>query len=262
MKRDTLLLALPLLLGLTGCESISGNLFKNDYWKSVHEARFYLGIRTTAREVPFQIGIVVSSVFAESPASRAGLRAGDEIRRIHFASVRTPGEARLELTRLFREEQKATELMRHSQDEPYVPTRRVRLQYFRDGRQIDTEVKLTTREAYLDLRRQRVLDRSHYEETGYNGIYFLKRRTLSREFIEDYFGVTPLGDIRIAGDIDILPLAFGVSLFRLEEVPISDATRVTVLSSLLSFSHRGTDVARTLEGLPDVPRPPDGSTDL
>ena len=43
-------------------------------------------------------------------------------------------------------------------------------------------------------------------------------------------------------------------------IQYGNLTHVTVLSSLLQFSHRGTDVARTLEEL--IPPPPDGSTDL
>jgi hypothetical protein len=274
-------LIFALLLGLLGgCESFKGNLLKNNYWDSIHDqsnaderarlegdpaTTFFLGIRTTAREVPFQVGIVISNVYAEGPAARAGLRAGDEIRRIHHTNVRTPGEARLELTRIFREAAARIERYRKSassrpEDDPYIPTEKIRIIYFRDGRQIETEVQLTTREGYLDLRRRRVLDLSRYTEQGWNGIYFWKTRTLAPEFVEDYFGVLPPRTVRVAQDLDILPLAFGFSLVRVEAVPIADATRVTVLTSLLQFSHRGTDVARTLESL--IPPPPGGTTDL
>lgn len=280
--RARLILVLSALaLASTGCQSIFGNIFKTDYWDAIHAASdqderarlegdpattFFLGLRTQAHEAPFQIGVVVSSVFAEGPAARAGLRAGDEIRVLHHAPVRTPGEVRLELTRLFREQEAAALVARRAAkakgDEapPVVPTRKVRIVYFRDGQELEAEATLTTREGYLDLRRQRVLDRSRYDERGMNGWYFWKTRTLSPDFVDEYFAVRPERTLRVAQDLDILPLAFGISLVRVEKVPIADATRVTVLSSLLQFSTRGTDVARTLEDL--IPRPPESATDL
>jgi hypothetical protein len=275
------LLVLGLVGSTSGCQSIFGNVFKVDYWDEIHaesdkdeRARlrddpattYFLGIRTTAREVPFQIGVVVSSVYAEGPAARAGLRAGDEIRRLHFAHVRTPGEVRLELTRLFREEEAGIEAVRTAMlkyaenDPPFVPSKKIGVTFFRDGRQLEAEVTLTTREGYLDLRRRRILDLSRYEEKGTNGFYFWKTRTLSPDFVDDYFGVAPPETVRVAQDLDILPLAFGISFLRIERIPIAEATRVTVLSTLFQFSHRGTDVARTLEEL--IPPAPEGATDL
>ena len=70
---------------------------------------------------------------------------------------------------------------------------------------------------------------------------------------EQHLGVAPeLADHTV--------LVFGISLFRRERVPVAEAMRITVICSLVQFSTRGDDVARTLGGL--IPDPPAGSTDL
>jgi hypothetical protein len=266
------------VLGTSGCTT----LFKDDYWDEIHKqsdkdesarlrddpaSSFFLGVRAPANEVPYQLGIPVQHVYAESPAAKAGLREGDEIRSIGGNAVRTPGDARVVLAALYKTEEEASKSRREhlAQDEKakpedFVPRSKTRILYARDGREIDVEIELTSHEGYLDLRRRRVLELSHYEQDGYNGWYFWKRRTIPPDFVQAYFGMNVTTDVLVAQDLDILPAALGISLVRVEKAPVADATRVTVICSLLQFSSRGDDVARTLSGL--IPDAPQGTTDL
>jgi hypothetical protein len=252
-------LLLFFLLGTSGCST----LFKDDYWDQIHEqsdkdeearihddpqAAFFLGVRAQAAELPFQVGVPVLHVYAEGPAAKAGLREGDEIRVIDQYPVRTPGDTRWVLSNLWKE---------HAETSPRWKTRIV---FARDGREVESEIELTSREQYLDTRRRRVIEFSRYEQHGYNAWGFVKKRTIPADLIQDYFGVKVAEDLVVAEDVDVLPLVFGISIFRWETIPVADATRITVICSLLQFSSRGDDVARTLAGL--IPDPPAGSTDL
>ncbi len=267
-------------LSASGCSTFFGPVWKDDYWKEIHDqsdsdeqarlkndpaASFFLGIRTQAHETTFQIGIPIERVYAEGPAARAGLRRYDEIRSIDGVPVRTPGDARQVLTRLFKEETPRMNAQREidareKPDKVSPPRRPTQIVYAREGREIPVTLDLMTREGYLDVRRKGVLDRSRYDESGANGWGFWKTRTLAPEFVDDYFGVSIPNEVRVAQDLDILPLVFGISLLRIEKVPVADATRVTFLTSLIQFSSRGDDVARSLEGL--IPDPPQDTTDL
>jgi hypothetical protein len=273
---------IALSLATSGCST----LFKDDYWSQIRTqsdadelarlrddpaASFFLGVRASAAEVPFQVGVSVQHVYAESPAARAGLRAGDEIRVIDQYPVRTPGDVRWVLSSLWKAHEPDAARRRAALDvlkpetfslvyhllRPHLATRIV---YSRDGREVESQIELTSREAYLEVRRRRVLDFSHYERSGYNGWYLSSKRTIPPELVADYFGVKVDADVVVSEDTDVLPLVFGISIFRKEDVPVADATRVTVICSLIQFSSRGDDVARTLAGL--IPDPPAGSTDL
>lgn len=277
--RSWLVLVMFALLGTSGC----GTLFKDDYWELIHKqsdmdelarirddptSGFFLGVRTSAAEEPYQVGIPVQHVYAESPAARAGLREGDEIRVIDQYPVRTPGDARWVLSNLWKtredsELQKREDtlhLVGETNAALFAPHLKTRVVYARDGREVESEIDLTSREGYLELRRRRVLEFSRYERHGYNGWFLYKKRTLPAELIWTYFGVKVEDDLVVSEDVDVLPLVFGISIFRKEDIPVADATRVTVICSLLQFSSRGDDVARTLAGL--IPEPPAGSTDL
>jgi len=278
-------LPLRLVIGLTvailltsGCST----LFKDDYWDQIKEqsdkdelarirddptSAFFLGIRVLEAEAPYQVGVPVEHVYAESPAARAGLLPGDEIRIIDQSPVRTPGEARSVLSSLWKARE-AEELKKRKDLVPgentipllYAPFWDTKIVYARDGREIETTITLTSREGYFERRRDRILGFSRYAQRGYNGWGLYRERTLPRDLIWSYFGVNVPEDVVVASDLDILPIVFGISIFRKELVPVAHAMRYTVICSLLQFSARGDDVARTLTGL--IPDPPKGLTDL
>ncbi len=267
------------LLGTSGCST----LFKDDYWDRIRDqsdrdelarirddptSGFFLGIRAPTAEAPFQLGIRVQHVYAESPAAKAGLLAGDEIRTVDQYPVRTPGDARWVLSTLWKTRERGEledrENLARTGDkvtaDRFAPHFKTRIVYVRNDREIESEIDLTSREGYLNLRRRRVLDFSHFEQHGYNGWYLSRKRTLPPELVWTYFGVKVDDDVLVLEDTDYFPIVFGISAYRKEIVPVADATRITVICSLLQFSSRGDDVARTLAGL--VPDPPAGSTDL
>jgi hypothetical protein len=267
-----------LLVATSGCST----LFKDDYWDQIRTqsdsdelarirddpaAAFFLGVRASAIESPFQIGVPVQHVYAESPCAKAGLREGDEIRVIDQYPVRTPGDVRWVLSSLWKghEEELASkrdEVAKREKAKPgdYAPSFKTRIVYSRDGREVESQLELTSREGFLELRRRRVLEFSRYERHGYNGWYLSSKRTIPPELVASYFGIKVDQDVVVSEDVDVLPLVFGISIFRREDVPVADATRVTVICSLIQFSSRGDDVARTLAGL--IPEAPPGSTDL
>jgi hypothetical protein len=279
MRRRVLGLLTVALLLTSGCST----LFKDDYWDTIKEqsdqdevarirddptSAFFLGVRVSTTEVPDQTGITVEHVYAESPAAKAGLREGDEIHKIDRYFVNTNGEARWVLSTLWKDREEE-ELKRRRDLVPgektvplaYAPVWETRIIYAREGgHEIETTITLTSREGYLEKRRERVLGFSRYEQSGYNGWGFSRVRTVPKDLVWGYFGVKVDEDVVVASDTDILPLAFGISIFRYEDVPVAFATRVTVICSLLQFSKRGDDVARTLSGL--IPDPPEGTTDL
>ncbi len=284
MRRCFLVAFVLALLGTSGCSTF----FKDDYWDLIEAqgekdelarirddptTTFFLGVRATTAEVPYQVEVPIEHVYAESPAARAGLRGGDAIRILDGYTVRSPGDVRWVLTSLWKARESEelqrrktlAQMLADGQDDKAVPAAfaphwKTRIVFARDGREIESEIDLTSREGYLELRRRRVLDFSRYEQHGYNSLLLLKKQILSVDVIHDYFGVKVDDDLVLAEDTDFLPLIFGISLFRSESVPVADATRVTVICSLLQFSSRGDDVARTLAGL--VPEQPAGTTDL
>ncbi len=283
MRIVAVMALIALSLATSGCTT----LFKDDYWDQIRQqsdqdelarlrddpaATYFLGVRATATEAPYQVGIAVQHVYAESPAAKAGLRAGDEIRVIDQYPVRTPGDVRWVLSSLWKsneaEETKRRAVVglletEHVKLFSFVrPLYVTRIVYSRDGREVESRIDLTSREAYLEVRRRRVLEYSRYERSGWNGVYLSTKRTIPPELIADYFGVKPFKgeDVVVSEDFDLAPLLFGISIYRKEEVPVAYAMRVTVICSLFQFSSRGDDVARTLTGI--IPDPPEGSTDL
>lgn len=279
MQRVVLTAFIAVLLATSGCST----LFKDDYWDQIRTqsdtdevarirddpaAAFFLGVRASAIEVPFQVGIPVQHVYAEGPSARAGLREGDEIRALDQYPVRTPGDVRWVLSSLWKVHEdelaaRRAEAMKKgdkSRPQDFVPSFKTRIVYSRDGREVESQIDLTSREGYLETRRRRVLEFSHYERRGYNGWFLYNERTIPPELVSAYFGVKVDEDVVVSKDVDVLPMVFGISVFRREDVPVADATRVTVICSLIQFSSRGDDVARTLAGL--IPDPPAGSTDL
>jgi hypothetical protein len=267
------------LLGTSGCST----LFKDDYWDRIRDqsdrdelarirddptSGFFLGVRASTAESAWQLGIQVQHVYAESPAARAGLLAGDEIRAIDQYPVRTPGDARWVLSSLWktreREELQDRENLARSGEkvtaDRFAPHFKTRIVFVRNDHEIESEIDLTSREGYLELRRRRVYEFSHFEQHGYNSFYLSKKRTLPPDLVWTYFGVKVDEDVLVLEDTDYVPLIFGISFFRMEVVPVADAKRITVICSLLQFSDRGDDRARTLVKL--IPEAPADSTDL
>ncbi|HZU95747.1 MAG TPA: PDZ domain-containing protein [Planctomycetota bacterium] len=278
MGRRVLGLLTFALLLTSGCST----LFKDDYWDTIKEqsdrdevarirddptSAFFLGVRVKSDEGPNPTGIKLQHVYAEGPAAKAGLREGDEIRKIDRYFVNTNGEARWVLSTLWKDREEE-ELRRRRDLVPgektvpleYAPLWEAKVVYARDGQEIEATVPLSSHEGFLEKRRERVLGFSRYEQSGYNGWGLSRVRTVPKDLVWSYFGVRVDEDVVVASDTDILPLAFGISIFRYEDVPVAFATRVTVICSLLQFSKRGDDVARTLSGL--IPDPPEGTTDL
>ena len=276
--RPTLVLLASAVILTAGC----GTFFKDDYWTEFHRqsdqdelarlrddptSAFFLGIRSPAAEVPYQVGVLVEHVYAEGPAARAGLRPGDEIRRVGARSVRTPGDARYALSTLWKDEDASERVRRETlarlevtRTDDYVAHVKVPLVFARSGREIEVTVELTTREGYLDHRRQRLLDLSRVNDSGWNSLFLSRRRHFPGDLVTGYFGVEHHRDLLVSSDWDLLPLFLGISLLRVEKIPVAEALRVTVLCSLFQLSFRGEDLTRSLEGL--VAPVPEGLTDL
>src|SRR5205085_1909403 len=126
----------------------------------------FLGIRASDELGPLQIGVKLRHVFAASPAARAGLETGDELRMVDGKPVRTATEVRAVLAET------------QGGDRETVP-----IVYFREGQQYQSTVDLVTRRAYLALRRQRLFVEAGYSESEFPFFFRRVSRALPPPFL-------------------------------------------------------------------------------
>lgn len=203
----------------------------------------FLGIRASDVEEKFQIGVTLLHVFGASPAARAGLEPGDELRSLDQRPVRSAADVKDALAATL------------GGDRETVP-----IVYAREGREYQTTVDLVTRDAYFAFRRQRLYAESAYGESEFPFFFRHVSRELSPGFLLLYYGVLVPDGVTVYDDLTIFPLIPGVAVFRLESLPLVDSTRVQVWHWPLRWTTDQDDRSDDLRGL--APPAPEKTRDL
>ncbi len=262
MKRRAASLAfVPALLLLGGCQLVQ----KGSYWDDMkrdaardttdallgtgvggeddpRDQGPWLGVRVNRAEDRFQLGVRLVHVFGSSPAARAGLEAGDELRKINRVPVRSPEQIRAVLSNL-------------------GPHEHVSLVYVRDGAQREVKCALVPVSLYKKERRRRVFAEASYGGMSFPFFFEYQTRELKPEFLKNYYGVTVDDPLLVYQDLDIFPLwKTAIGPFRRESIDVYDSSRTRFLFWPLQVTTGRQDLTGDLHGL--IPEPPIDAVDL
>ncbi|HZV02057.1 MAG TPA: PDZ domain-containing protein [Planctomycetota bacterium] len=236
-------LLVALLVAATGC--------KSNLWKDVsergptasEEARrcdLCLGIVTRKDPPDTAIGVPIVRVLKESPAEKAGLAPGDEIRSVGGKITRTPNELVGALHAL----------RTGAGDQPDPTCRPVDLVVARDGEERVVKTTFTTWGDQNRIARDRIEDRNTKSTLSIPLIIDYESRTLPAELYLAYKGFQLAEPALLYRDLDIVPLLGFFSLFRLERTQVRPAFRLQVATWPLVFTHISDE-----EGLKDLLAP-------
>jgi hypothetical protein len=249
-------LALVLLALAAGCGT-----FLASYWEDVKRARpstgrepdeeqppaehvHFLGIRASDEVAPFQLGVKLLHVFGASPAARAGLEPGDELRTLDGKPVLTASDVKDVLA--------ATQGERETETVPIV--------YVREGQVYSGTVDLVTRRAYEVARRERLFEEAAYEESAFPFCFRYVARDLTPSFLFLYYGMTVQEPVTIYRELTLFPLIEGVAAFRRESFPLVDSSRTHISHLPIYWTTTGEDRTMDLHDL--IPPPPAGTKEL
>jgi hypothetical protein len=247
-----------LLLPLGGCHILQ----KDTYWDDMKEQmlgspapveesenRLFLGTRLSEEVDPNALGAPVLHVFGSSPAARAGIEAGDEIRAVGigtlaYETVRTANDLRTLIL-----------------DATHHRVPEIRLVYARGGQEHELHFALTWWTDYLKERRKRVFSEASYGGTSLPFFFNFVTRDLTPDFVKTYFGATVTEPVRVYEDLDIFPLyVTGISVYRRETLDILDGSRTQFICWPLRISTLGEDRTGDLKNI--IPEGQKGVADL
>ncbi|MBI3726152.1 PDZ domain-containing protein [bacterium] len=254
--------ALVPILGASGC----GVLSRTSYWDDLKNkertdseegeahAVHFIGVRVSDEVAQFQVGVKLLHVFGSSPAARAGLEAGDELRSITPPRATGADKPAKVPVRSAEDVRKALAALSTAARET------VEVVYVRGGKEHTTNVDLVHLPAYVEERRKRMFAEAAYGGSAFPFFYAHSTRRLTPSWIRTYFGIAVEDPVLVYEDFELFPIFGRISVMRRETADLYGGSRHTIVMWPFRITTANDDRTADLHDL--IPARPEHTVDL